>query len=250
MKKKRWLLIMLGLALILVMPALAGCSSPATAQNSPQILISQQTQGIWVNGTGEVSVTPDIVALNLGIVAQEATVAEAQARASEAMNNVMQALSASGMDIQTGFFSISQRTRWDDLSRMETITGYQVSNMVTVKIRETDKAGTIIDAVVQAGGDLTRINGISLSVDDPTQYYQEAREKAVTDAKSKAEQLAALAGVTLGKPTFISEGTQYSPIIRENLTVPAPAMGGGPPPISVGETQIILNVQVAYSIIQ
>jgi uncharacterized protein YggE len=59
-----------------------------------------------------------------------------------------------------------------------------VSNSVTVKIRDVAKAGSIIDAVIIAAGDNTRINGITFTVDEPEQYYAQARELAVTDAKS------------------------------------------------------------------
>ena len=140
MNKKWLLLIILGLALILAVPALTGCSSPGAAQDTQPVQISQQPQGIWVSGTGEVTVTPDIATLMLGIVAQEATVAESQAKASEAMTKVMQALTDSGIaqkDIQTGSFNINQRTRWDDQKQIDTVIGYQVTNMVTIKIRDT-----------------------------------------------------------------------------------------------------------------
>ena len=256
---KKWLLIItLGLALILAVPALTGCGSTAAAQDTAsQIQISQQPQGIWVSGTGEVTVTPDIATLMLGIVAQEATVAESQAKASEAMTKVMQALTNSGIaqkDIQTGSFNINQRTRWDDQKQIDTVIGYQVTNMVTIKIRDTGKAGNIIDSVVQAGGDLIRISGISFSVEDPTNYYQQARQKAMTDAKNKAEQLATLAGVTLGKPTYVAEGAQSSNVYNSyqsgGMAIPAPTMFASVPPISTGETKIILNVQVAYSVSQ
>ncbi len=259
MNKKWWLIITLGLALILAVPALTGCAGSAAAQGTiSPAQVSQQPQGIWVTGTGELAVTPDIATLSLGIVAQEATVTEAQAKASNVMTKVMQALADSGIaakDIQTGSFSINQRTRWDDLKQMETITGYRVNNMVTVKIRETGEVGTIIDSVVLAGGDLMRINGISFSVEEPSKYYQDAREKAMTAAKTKAEELARLAGVTLGKPTYVAENAQYSPSyggyanfsMSVPAAIPAPAIA---PPISTGETKITLNVQVAYSTIQ
>lgn len=259
--KKKWLsMIILGLVLILVLPALAGCSSPADAQDTPAqppVQVSQQPQGIWVSGTGKVSVTPDMATLNLGVMAQEATVAQAQSEASGAMTKVMKALTDAGVaqkDIQTGYFSISQQTSWDNQTKTETITGYQVTNIVTVKIRDTTKVGSIIDSVVQAGGDFIRINSINFSVEDPTQYYQEAREKAMTDAQNKAEQLAKLAGVTLGKPTYVVEESQTSPIYsrsysNDSVAVPAPTIAVAPP-ISAGETEVTLNVQVAYSITQ
>jgi len=249
MKKNLLSVTMMVAALLLVVAGLTGCTAAS------QVEVGQQPEGIWVSGSGDVTVAPDIAILRLGIVSQEATIADAQAKASGAMTNVMKSLTDSGLtikDIQTGSFSINQRTRWDDQKQMEVTTGYQVTNMVTVKIRETGKVGIIIDSVVAAGGDLIRINGISFSVEDPSKYYQQAREKAMDDAANKAGQIAKLAGLTLGKPTYIAEGAQSSVVYRNDamtLAVPAPEiiMGASVPPISAGETKITLNVQVAYS---
>ncbi len=260
MQKKWFLPVILGLALIPVAPGFTGCGSPAAAQDvTPQIQISQQAQGIWVSGSGEVAAIPDIALLRLGIVSQEETVAASQAKASDAMTRVMKALADSGVaqkDIQTGSFSINQRTMWDEKTQTEIITGYQVTNMVTVKIRDTGKVGATIDSVVQAGQNLIRISDIGFSVEDPANYYQQAREKAMANARKKAEQLATLAGVTLGKPTYVVEGDQSSVIYNRGImnmgaagmiALPAPSEL---PPISAGETRITLNVQVAYSISQ
>jgi uncharacterized protein len=256
-KKKWWSIGILALVLILAVPAWTGCGVPAGAQGTaPTVQVNQQPQGIWVSGTGEVSVTPDIATLNLGVEAQEANVAQAQSEASEAMAKVMKALTDNGIDqkdIQTGYFSINQRTRWDDADDTDKIIGYQVTNMVVVKIRETSKVGNLIDMVVQAGGDFIRINGIDFSVENPAQYYQQAREKAMAAAKNKADELARLAGLTLGIPTYIVENAQYTPTYGSysnfSMAVPAPmAEMAYDAPISAGETKITLSVQVAYSV--
>jgi uncharacterized protein YggE len=252
---KKWLsLIILGLVLVIAVPILSGCSSPAGAQGTPSsVQVSQQPEGIWVSGIGEVSITPDLATLNLGVMTQELTVAQAQSKASEAMAKVMKALTDAGIaqkDIQTGYFNISQQTRWDDLKKLETPIGYQVTNMVTVKIREIAKVGDIIDSVVMAGGDLIRINGITFSVEEPSKYYTEAREKAMIAAKSKAGELAKLAGLTLGKPTYIVENAQYTPYVgyaNYSVRVPSPDMAAGTS-ISAGETKVTLTVDVAYSV--
>ncbi len=266
MNRKWFLIVALGLVLVLAATAVTACGGTAGAQGTASsIQVSQQPEGIWVTGTGEVFITPDIATLNLGIASQEATVAEAQAKAAEAMDKVMQALKDNGIeakDIQTGHFSISQRSRWDDMKQTEVVTGYYVTNMVTVKIRNTagsddetglnDRAGKVIDAVILAGGDLIRINGINFTVDDPAQYYQEVREKAMTAAKEKAEDLAELAGLTLGKPTYILENAQYTPIYggyaNFAMAVPAPTISAGSTSISSGQTSITLTVQVTYSV--
>jgi len=249
MKKTWWLVPCLIVALAL---GAVGCA-PGGSQGVISIL-PQQNTGVWVTGQGEAMAVPDIAMLGLGIEARADTVAEAQAQASEAMEEVMQALKDNDVaekDIQTQRFSIYPITRWIENKDKEEIIGYRVTNMVVAKIREVDKAGTIIDAVARAGGDLTRIQGISFTVDDPTPYYEEARAKAMKDAKNKAAQLADLAGVKLGKPTYISEGVVYRPELTRDLYegggVPVPAPPA--PPISPGELKIMVNVQVAYAIV-
>ena len=245
--KKYWL-VAVSLVLMLAVVGFSGCTAGPTTIGT--VDVSSQQTGIWVNGTGEVTVTPDIATLSLGIEAQAATVAEAQAQAAVAMDAVRTALADSGVadkDIQTRHFSIYQVTRWDDFKDQQVVIGYRVTNMVTAKIRDVEQAGPVIDAVAAAGGDYTRINNISFSVDDPTPYYEQARQKAITDAKAKAGQLANLAGVNLGKPTYISEGTIYPPVVYRDAGMeamaPAPTT-----PISPGEIELSLTVQVAYAI--
>jgi uncharacterized protein YggE len=121
--------------------------------------------------------------------------------------------------------------------------------MVTVKIRDIDKTGAVIDAVAKAGGDLTRIDSISFSIDDPSDYYEEARKKAVAEAKAKAKQLAGLAGVSLGKATYVSESTYTpSPITPVRMLEKMEAAPAIETPISPGELEITLNVQIVYAI--
>lgn len=247
MKKKH--LMATGFILALMMVFLSGCTSTTTLDG----IFQSQQEGIWVTGTGKVAVVPDVANVSLGIESQEATVAAAQSKATEAMNQVKGALTDHGVaekDIQTQQFSISQVTRWDDEKNQEIVIGYRVSNMVVVKIRDIDKAGTIIDAVAEAGGDLTRINSIYFSIDDPSIYYEEAREKAVEQAEAAARQLANLGGVSLGKPTYISESISAPPIIRAAEWVVPAAAPVAPTPISPGEMEVRLDVQVIYAIVK
>ncbi len=251
MKKKKWLLV-LGLALVVPVIALSGCASGPTTVDA--VNLNSQQVGIWVTGEGEITLTPDIALVRLGIEAQQTTVAEAQAEATAAMEKVMAALVDNGVaekDIQTQYFSIYQVTRWDDFKNQEIVIGYRVTNKVNAKMRDIDKTATTIDAIAVAGGDLTRIDNISFSIDEPSRYYGEMREKAIADAKAKAEQLAGLAGVKLGKATYISEGIQVSPPIypRYEYGITAPAAPVVETPISPGETEVILYIQIAYAIV-
>ncbi len=256
MNKK--LLLAVGLALVIAVAGLAGCGQQGSValgetESGLRLSLNNQQEGIWVNGSGKVSAVPDIAILRLGIEAQEASVAYAQEQANQAMNAVKSVLDSSGIDekdIQTQYFNIQRVTRWDEREGREVVIGYRVTNMVMAKIREMGKVGAIIDAVAMAGGDLTRIDGISFTIDDSSAYLDQAREKAMADAASKAEQLAEMAGVKLGKPTYIVENTSYPyPVYRQDFyegVAAAPAMET---PISPGELEINVNVQIAYAIL-
>jgi uncharacterized protein YggE len=250
--KKKWLLIV-GPILMLVIVGLAGCGPGNTTLGEVENLnISSQQEGIWVTGQGKVTAVPDIATLRLGIEAQEASVAEAQSQAAEAMDRVKTALTKKGVankDIQTQRFSIRQVTKWDRVEEEETVIGYRVTNMVTAKIRDIDKTGTIIDAVAEAGGDLTRVDSINFSIDDPLDFYEEARQEAMAEAKAKASQLAELAGVTLGKPTYISEGIQVPRPIYQPGVAYEERVESVETPISPGEIEISISIQIVYAIL-
>ena len=254
--KKIWLLA-IGMALILAMVGVSGCGSGGATFSGGtadlRLNLNSQQEGVWVSGNGKVFAVPDVAILRLGIEAQDASVVEAQVQAAEAMDKVMTALNREGVaekDIQTQYFNIRRVTRWDNVKEQEIVIGYRVANMVTAKIRDVSKAGTVIDAVAVAGGDLTRIDSIGFTVDEPTAYYAEARQKAVADAEAKAKQLAEVAGVKLGKPTYISESLYMpGPIYRQDMIEKVAGAPAVETPISLGEMEISLNVQLAYAIL-
>ena len=251
--KKKWFLLIIGLAAILMIFGLTGCEQGSTASGEiSNINLNSQQNGIWVTGQGEVSVKPDIAVISLGIESEDDSVATARDRAAAAMNDVMATLSSNGIaekDIQTQYFNIQQVRTWDRETEKEIVTGYRVTNTVTVTIRDIEKVGTIVDAVTDAGGDLTRINGINFSIDEPDEYYEEARAEAMTDAKNKAEQLAKLANVDLGNATFISENSYYPPVaVKSGMAMGYDEAASYTTSISPGELDISLSIQIAYAI--
>ncbi len=168
------------------MVGLVGCDSPAAGAtlsgDSIELDLSGQQHGIWVSGTGKVYATPDIAVLTLGIEAQADTVAEARDQAATAMEAVIAALQAQGIDesdIQTQYFNINQITRWDSDKESEAVTGYRVTNTVTVKVRAVENAGDVIDAVVAAVATRPASAVINFTIDVPQSLYEEARAKAV-----------------------------------------------------------------------
>jgi uncharacterized protein len=264
MNLKLWLIVIL--IGIFSLTGLAGCNvtraaestatptppaitSPPVSSNSTPIINVNNPQGIWVTGQGTVMVSPNIATLSVGVTVQADKVADAQSQAAAAMAKVMAALTNNGVDpkdISTQYYSINQLTQFNNTTQQTTITGYQVSNLVNVTIRVINNTGTIIDAVTAAGGDATRINGINFTVDDVTSYNSQARTLAVNDAKAKADQLASLAGITLGQPFYLIENPPATPI---PISAPvASAATGTTTPISPGQINVTITVQVAYGI--
>jgi uncharacterized protein len=246
---KRLWLVTTGLIIITGVFGLTGCGS--TAGDIGNLSINSQQEGIWVSGSGKVTATPDICTLSLGVQSQESTVASAQAKAADAMDKMMTSLTGNGVnkkDIQTQNYNISQVTRYDDKTQQQVVIGYQVNNVVSATIRTLDKAGSILDAAAAAGGDLTRVNSISFSIEDPTKFYNDARKLAVADARAKASQMAELAGVSLGKVTYITENSYAPP--RPVMMTDSFKSAGAPvsTPVSPGEMDITSTVQITYAI--
>jgi uncharacterized protein len=244
----------IGLVIVVMgVMGLASCSSDNTGTTPAGVTVSSQQTGLWVNGEGKIEVVPDVAVLTLGIESQETSVSVAQANASAAMDKVLQALKAQGIadkDIQTQYFSINQVTNWNN--NKEEVTGYRVTNTLTVKVHAVDKAGQVIDAVVAAGGDLTRVNGINFTIDEPADYYVQARALAITHATDKAKEMAKKAGFSLGKVTYINESSSNYNIQYRNYAMGDSAMAVPTitvaTPVSVGQLEITATVQIAYEI--
>jgi uncharacterized protein YggE len=259
------LLYILSTSLVLILALIsAGCDTSAggnspninlpsidlQAMSAPGIITSQQSVGLWVNGEGKISTVPDIAILTLGVQVQLKTVAEAQRQAADSMNRVMKVIKGKNVadkDIQTQGYSIYPVWQWNDKTNQQILIGYNVTNNIIVKIRKLDDTGGIIDAVAEAAGNDIRINNINFSIDDPTPFQKQAREKAISDAMEKAKQMASLSGVKLGKPIYITESTSSpSPVIMRSLVKADSA--SAPTPISAGELDIIVNVQIVFNI--
>ena len=240
--------------------AAAAAKTPATAQvSSTASQAGTSENGIWVTGEGSVTLEPDLAVLGLGVEARGETVSEALAEASTAMDAVLGALRSRDIqdrDVQTRRFSVRPVYEYQEVvqsgTRRETrvLVGYVVSNTVTVKIRDLGSVGVVIDDVATAGGDATRIDDVRFTVDDQSVYAAELRSKAVADAMTKARHFANLAGVSLGEPTFISEGAAGAPIA--NVYAESFALSRAPAApatsISGGELELRMSVQVLFEI--
>jgi len=221
----------------------------AACEGDKVTVATQQAQSLGINVTGEgkVSGAPDIAVLTLGVSALAPSVKDARDQAASAMNGVVDSIKGNGVDakdIQSTQFSIQPEYNYRDNN--QELSGYRVTNIVTAKVRNIDNTSKIIDDAVAAGGDLTQVQSIDFTIDDPSKLQDEARGEAVKDAQTKAGRLADLAGVKLGKPISISESGVAPPMpSREAL------LGGAASdvsPIEPGEMEVTLDVQVLYAI--
>lgn len=214
--------------------------------------LDKAQSGIWISGEGKVTAIPDILSLNLGIESQAKSVGEAQSKARETMAKVRQAISSMGIepkDVISTQYGIQPVYQYNQKENRQELTGYRVSDRISVKIRNIQNAGKIIDAAAEAGGNLIRIDNIQLGIDDNTAYKNEARGKAIKDAMAKAKQMADIAGVKLGKPVYITESGFSQPQPRPVFSTMARAeSASAPTEISPGETEIQVQVQIVFNI--
>ncbi|MCH9009354.1 MAG: SIMPL domain-containing protein [Chloroflexi bacterium] len=225
----------------------------------PALQTNGQT-GIWVNGQGKISLEPDLVLLTVGVETTGKTVAEANGKAADAMEAIVATLRSRGLedrDIQTRSFNVFPQYEYREVTESgfrtnrQILIGFRVSNTASIKIRDLDAVGEIIDEVANAGGDSTRINGIRFTVEDTAPMMDELRALAVGDVMDKAEDYARLSGVGLGRLVFISESSAGRPIVQ-NFAVPRMAFAesamDASTPIIGGELELTLNVQAVFAI--
>jgi uncharacterized protein len=224
--------------------AALGCESVTTVSTSPD------PGGIAVNGIGTVTVVPDVAVLSIGVEAGGATVAVSRQSAASALEAVRASLKRNGVDdkdIKTHGLSIRPEYSSRPTST-PVIIGYVTTNTVSVKVRKLDTASKVLDDAVEAGGDVTRVNGISFEVDKPERYQAQARELAMKDARDRAEALAANAGVKLGRPRSISESFGGPIPFGAPQMAEARGLGDTPTPINPGESEVVINVNVTFAI--
>lgn len=213
--------------------------------------------GIMVTGVSSITLEPDMATLNLGVEARAGTVSEARNTASVSIDKVTSVLTSMGVenkDIQTVSFNIYPQ--YDYVEEIDNgrirggqiLSGYTVSNMLVVNIKDLDQIGEIIDAVTNAGQDQIRINGVNFSVQDTVQFQPELRKLAVQDAVAKASQLSEYADVKLGKIKMIADfSSQPSISVDKNLfserALAVPVTG-----INTGEITLTMQINVVFEI--
>jgi len=205
---------------------------------------------VTIGGEGKVTAKPDVAKVQLGIVTEGATVKDIQKKNTEKMNAIISALKGMGIkseDLQTENYNLNPRYDWTD--GKQNLIGYVVSQNLSVKIRDLDKAGDVI----AKGGELgsNQIGGIQFVIDDPKALEAQARDKAIDDARQKADVLAKKLGLQVAKVISFNESSG-------NVIPPQPylmmdkAMASGEaapaPQIEPGSQEVISNVSVTFEV--
>ena len=219
---------------------LALVAAPALAQNPPP--------AISVSGEANVSVAPDLAQIEGGVTSEAKSAREASEANNAAMGKVLLALKGAGIDekdYQTSRLSLQPQYAPAAPNRnTPQITGYRASNRVTIKVRDVTKVANVIDTLVTAGAN--EIGGINFVVTQSSKALDEARSKAIADARRKAEIYAKAGGVTLGEPISISEeGGAVPPVFRAKVAAP---MAIAPTPVAPGEEVLSISVNVTWAI--
>lgn len=225
----------------LVVASIGGSSVSAQSDEIPR--------RVTVNGHGEVSIRPDTGMVTLGVEVHNEDLGIAQTEATDRMDAVIAAMQAAGIaeaDIKTANYNIWVDRDWERPD--QPIRGYNVSHNITVKVRDIDQVGDIIEAGLNAGAN--SVQGIAFTVEDSADAISQARERAVEDARNKAEDLARITGVALGQVVTIEEYSySAAPVAYEERAYDMDdGAAGSAPPINPGESTISVQVQIAWEI--
>ena len=220
--------------------AVAGVITPAAE--------AAATRYITVSAQGTVKVVPDAVRINATATSVAASSKEALAATAKTSTAVRAALKAAKIDtkdIATQSVTVYPEYKYTN-DGGSTLTGYRASQSFTITVRAADTAGSLVDALVAAGGDSLQINGATPFVLDSTQSLEAARAAAVKSAKAKATSYAKLMGVKLGKVNYLIENsapTNYTPVMavakaEADATV-----------IDLGQQDVSISVTVQWSLL-
>jgi uncharacterized protein len=221
----------------LVTAVLAGCSAPPDrAEQSPR-------PGITARGVGTVMSKPDTLTVVIGVQTRARGAAEALDSNAGLATSTIAALRGAGVaeaDLQTSQLSVSPTNE----PTSGQITGYEVTNLVTARLRDVDRAGAVIDAAGAAAGDAVRVQQLDFSVADDGAPRAQARSAAVRSAQDQARQLAEAAGVSLGPIRSINEVTAAppSPYARDAAAAQSAT------PILPGTQELRVDVEIVYDI--
>ncbi|WP_288130269.1 SIMPL domain-containing protein [Microbulbifer sp.] len=204
---------------------------------------------VSISAQGEASQAPDIANLSAGVVTEAIDSKAAMSANAEQMEKLMEAIDKAGIDkkdVQTSGISLSPRYDYQQ-NRERTINGYQARNTVNITVRELDKLSKVIDALTAAGAN--QIHGPSFSIGEPEPLLAEAREKALTQAKARAESFAKALDTKVLRIVSISEGSHGGmprPMMRAEAAMVA--KDSASTPVAPGESTVNVNLELVFEL--
>jgi uncharacterized protein YggE len=230
-----------------VVPTLAALALvlPSTATNA-----SENKRTLSLAASGTLKTAPDMVSISTGVTSEGQTANDALSKNTAAMTEVVDTLKAAGIepkDIQTTNFSVSPIYERKNENEASFITGYRVSNSVSITVRDIKKLGDVLDKTVAAGANT--IDSIQFRVADPEKMKDEARKLAMQNAIDNAKLFAEAAGVELGPVIKITESGDFVPRPLRARGAAAPMMAqAAPVPVEGGTLSIEAKVQVIWEL--
>lgn len=214
---------------------------------------------ISVSGEGEVVAVPDVAMFSFSVNATSESVAAAQEQSATAINSALAYLKEQGVtdkDIKTTGYYVNPHYSQPDCiydargnynCPESEITGYDVSQTIEVKVRDTNKSGEILTGI--GGRGVNNVSGLQFTIDDEETLKAEARTKAIADAKEKAEKLAKDLGLSLKRVTgFYEEMGGYPTPYYDGYGGEMKAMSAVAPNTPVGENTVMSRVNITYEI--
>lgn len=249
-------LFLLGAALILSLTTFFVGNALVRSNKENQQTAQWITNTISVMGEGKDYVTPDEFVISVSISELAKTTKEAQIQANEKIsktNDILKKYEIAQKDIQTANVSVYPEYNRTEKSG-QVLMGYRATTTMTIKVYGKDfwqKGADIVNAIADVWG--VNVNNTYFDLKDKNLAMQGAREKAFTDAKAKAAQLAKAWGVTLGKPVMISDNNiSYTPgpiyYAKAEAAVGMGDSAASVPGYSAGETEVTVNISVVYEI--
>ncbi|MBS0212394.1 MAG: SIMPL domain-containing protein [Proteobacteria bacterium] len=219
----------------------------AYAQNAPIVLPPDATL-LQVNAHGESRRTPDVASIRAGVVTRDADANAALRANATRMTAVIAALKQAGVaerDIQTSSIGLQPQYNYGD-KQPPKITGYEVNDTVSVRLREMSKIGNVLDTLVRQGAN--QIYGPDFSVDKPEAALDEARRAAVEQARERAEVYAQAAGLKVRRIVSISESGENATPPRPMFRMAMAANAAAPTPVEAGENTLGVDLNVQFEL--
>lgn len=233
---------------------LAALAPAALADNHRAAEPSATAEGrIMVSGAGTAEIAPDMAIVELTVLREGQSAREALDGNNAAMKEVLAAMRREGIaerDLQTSGFRIepvfSYPSRETDPPQEPKITAYRVANSLSVRIRDLDRLGALLDLAVTLG--VNQDGQIRFTNDEPSAALDEARTGAVQEAVAKAETLARAAGVSLGRILEISERAEPRPPMPLAETMAMARDAGQAVPVARGENSYRVDVEMVFAL--